>query len=109
MELAENGSLRTTSFQMIYFSWPSDRALSPFASIDVAILGSRASRNGFYLASLIQSLPPECPVCLVGHSHGTRVILLRACTCWAAVLLTGTALHVKPSNPGSLYSVRDRS
>ncbi len=61
-------------FQMIYFSWPSDRALSPFASIDVAILGSRASRNGFYLASLIQSLPPECPVCLVGHSHGTRVI-----------------------------------
>lgn len=61
-------------FQMIYFSWPSDRALSPFASIDVAILGSRASRNGFYLASLIQSLPAECPVCLVGHSHGTRVI-----------------------------------
>lgn len=61
-------------FQMIYFSWPSDRALSPLASIDVAILGSRASRNGFYLASLIQSLPPECPVCLVGHSHGTRII-----------------------------------
>lgn len=61
-------------FQMIYFSWPSDRALSPLASIDVAILGSRASRNGFFLASLIQSLPPECPVCLVGHSHGTRVI-----------------------------------
>ena len=61
-------------FQMIYFSWPSDRALSPFASIDVAILGSRASRNGFYLATLIQSLPPECPVCLVGHSHGTRII-----------------------------------
>ena len=61
-------------FQMIYFSWPSDRMLSPFASIDVAILGSRASRNGFYLASLIQSLPPECPICLVGHSHGTRII-----------------------------------
>lgn len=61
-------------FQMIYFSWPSDRALSPLASIDVAILGSRASRNGFYLASLIQSLPPECPICLVGHSHGTRII-----------------------------------
>lgn len=61
-------------FQMIYFSWPSDRALSPLASIDVAILGSRASRNGFYLASLIQSLPPECPICLVGHSHGTRLI-----------------------------------
>lgn len=60
--------------QMIYFSWPSDRSLSALASIDVAILGSRASRNGFYLANLIQSVPPECPVCLVGHSHGTRVI-----------------------------------
>lgn len=61
-------------FQMIYFSWPSDRHLTALASIDVAILGNRASRNGFYLASLIKQLPPESPVCLIGHSHGTRVI-----------------------------------
>ncbi len=61
-------------FQMIYFSWPSDRPLSALASIDVALLGKRASRNGFYLTSLLQQLPPDCPVCLLGHSHGTRVI-----------------------------------
>lgn len=61
-------------FQMIYFSWPSDRPLTLLASIDVTLLGRRAGKNGFYLASLIQQLPPECPVCLVGHSHGTRVI-----------------------------------
>jgi len=61
-------------FQMIYFSWPSDRPLSPLAGIDVAVLGKRASRNGFYLASLIQHIPLECPVSLIGHSHGTRVI-----------------------------------
>lgn len=62
------------SFQMIYFSWPSDRPLTALASIDVAVLGKRASRNGFYLASLIEKLPAECPISLVGHSHGTRVI-----------------------------------
>lgn len=61
-------------FQMIYFSWPSDRPISAMASVDVAVLGKRASRNGFYLTSLINKLPPECPLCLVGHSHGTRVI-----------------------------------
>lgn len=61
-------------FQMIYFSWPSDRPISPLASIDVAVLGKRAARNGFYLASLIQHIPPECPVSLFGHSHGTRVV-----------------------------------
>jgi hypothetical protein len=44
------------------------------ASIDVAVLGKRASRNGFYLTSLINKLPPDCPLCLLGHSHGTRVI-----------------------------------
>ena len=60
--------------QMIYFSWPSDESLTALIGVDVLILGSRASRNGFYLASLIQQLPPECPVSLVGHSHGTRVI-----------------------------------
>ncbi len=61
-------------FQMIYFSWPSDESLTALIGVDILILGSRASRNGHYLASLIQQLPPECPVSLFGHSHGTRVI-----------------------------------
>ena len=61
-------------FHFIYLSWPSDRTLSALATIDVAILGQRASRNGFYLLDLIHCLPVESPVSLVGHSHGTRVI-----------------------------------
>lgn len=59
--------------QFIYFSWPSDRPLT-LAQIDIAILGNRASYNGFYLASLIKELPGDCPLSLIGHSHGTRVI-----------------------------------
>lgn len=60
--------------QMINFHWPSYRDLTPLVAIDTNQLGRRAARNGYYLAELIQYLPPECPVCLIGHSHGTRVI-----------------------------------
>jgi hypothetical protein len=61
--------------QMIYFSWPSDRpVISPIIQLDVNRLGRRAGRNGFYMASLVQQIPSENPVCLIGHSHGTRVI-----------------------------------
>ena len=61
--------------QMVYFSWPSDRPIIvPIIQLDVARLGHRAGRNGFYLANFVQQLPSECPVCLVGHSHGTRVV-----------------------------------
>lgn len=61
-------------FQFIYFTWPSDRVMSPLIQIDVGILGRRASRNGFYLAELIQHVPAECPISLVAHSLGTRVV-----------------------------------
>jgi hypothetical protein len=61
--------------QMIYFSWPSDRpCFSPIVQFDVNRLGRRAGRNGFYMASMCQQIPAECPICLIGHSHGTRVI-----------------------------------
>lgn len=61
--------------QIIYFSWPSDRpAFSPVIQLDVNRLGRRAGRNGFYMASLVQQIPSECPISLIGHSHGTRVI-----------------------------------
>lgn len=61
--------------QMIHFSWPSDRPrFSPVIQLDVNRLGRRAGRNGFYMASLVQQIPSECPICLIGHSHGTRVI-----------------------------------
>ena len=60
--------------QMIYFNWPSYSRITPFVAIDVNALGRRAARNGYYLAELLQYVPAECPVCLVGHSHGTRVV-----------------------------------
>jgi hypothetical protein len=74
-------------FQMIYFRWPSYRLPSPLINIDVAILGRRASRNGFYLASLLKHIPHNTPVTLVGHSHGTRVISA------AAHLMSGGAVE----------------
>lgn len=60
--------------QMIYLTWPSYRTIGPAVQIQVNQLGRRAARNGYYLAELLQHLPPESPVCLVGHSHGTRVV-----------------------------------
>ncbi|MFO0428890.1 MAG: hypothetical protein ACK526_20155 [Planctomyces sp.] len=62
------------NLQVIYFTWPSDRPYTPLVQIDIGVLGRRAARNGFYLADAIQSLPAECPVSMMGHSHGTRVI-----------------------------------
>lgn len=61
-------------FQMIYFRWESDLPVGPLVAFDVAILGQRASWNGFYLADLISRLPPNVQVGAVGHSHGARVI-----------------------------------
>ena len=60
--------------QMIYLSWPSYSPLGPLVQLEVNKLGRRAGRNGYYLAELTQYIPPDCPICLMGHSHGTRVI-----------------------------------
>ena len=65
---------RGKQMQMIYFRWPSYRPITPTIAFDVNQLGFRAARNGYYLAELVSRLPEDCPVCLVGHSHGTRVI-----------------------------------
>jgi len=60
--------------QMIYVYWPSYKPLRLTVQCDVNQLGRQAARNGFYLADLINCLPADCPICLMGHSHGTRVI-----------------------------------
>ncbi|MHC4879894.1 MAG: hypothetical protein ACYTGL_25870 [Planctomycetota bacterium] len=69
--------------QVIFVTWPSDgiftldpavAASSLIPNFDVGILGRRAELNGCRLARLVQSLPPESPVCLVGHSHGARMV-----------------------------------
>ena len=69
--------------QVVFISWPSDgiftldpaiAASSLFPTIDVGILGRRAELNGCRIAKLVQSFPPESPVCLLGHSHGARMV-----------------------------------
>ena len=61
--------------QLINLTWPSDcPIISPTVNCDVTLLGRRAARNGWYLAELIRYIPPECPICLIGHSHGARLI-----------------------------------
>ncbi len=54
--------------------WPSDPGVLITPIQQVRELGNRAEYNGIYLARLISRIPPENPVCLVGHSHGCRLI-----------------------------------
>lgn len=61
--------------QFIFYSWPSDGPYSHIPQVDVAIRGKRAEFNGFHLANMLSHIPESCPVTLVGHSHGTRVVL----------------------------------
>lgn len=54
--------------------WPSDPGPLLLPSIQVNALGRRAEFNGIYVAQLINRIPPENPVALIGHSHGCRVV-----------------------------------
>lgn len=58
--------------QVVFFTWPSDGNMPFIFPVDIAMLGRRASQHSFYLASVISQLPPDQPVCLLGHSHGAR-------------------------------------
>lgn len=57
---------------VIFFDWPSDGPYTYLFPIDVTVRGERAEFNGFHVAHLISLLPPDCPVCIIGHSHGAR-------------------------------------
>jgi len=59
---------------VVFYTWPSEAPITGIPQIDVAILGRRGGFNGFYLAQLIQSIPVDHPISLLGHSHGARVI-----------------------------------
>ncbi len=58
--------------QVIFYTWPSDASHMALSPLLINQRGTWAANNAFYLADLIAQLPPECPVCLVGHSHGAR-------------------------------------
>lgn len=68
---------------VVFFTWPSEGPLtfdrsnaltSPLPGVDVAILGRRAEFNGIRLAQLMNAIPSQNPICLIGHSHGARIV-----------------------------------
>lgn len=59
---------------VIFFDWPSQRCIGPHAAVQFLKLGRQAARNGFVMAKLVQRLPADSPVCLMGHSHGARLV-----------------------------------
>lgn len=61
--------------QVICFSWPSDGPYTHIPQVDVSVRGKRAEFNGFHLATLLSYVPESCPVTVIGHSHGSRVVL----------------------------------
>jgi len=68
------GAAPQRPLHVLFYSWPSQGGITYAPHVDVAILGTRASFNGIYLAELIARIPPGHPVCLVGHSHGARMV-----------------------------------
>jgi hypothetical protein len=58
---------------IIFYSWASDE-FGCIPELHVKQAGNRASCNGFYLAELISMISPDHPICLIGHSHGTRIV-----------------------------------
>ena len=62
--------------QVLFYTWPSEARHNNLASLNSVAVNQRgywAETNAFYLCDLIAHLPRECPICLVGHSHGARV------------------------------------
>lgn len=58
----------------IFFIWPSSDAQTILLPTMVVENGLKASHNGMYLASLIDYVPVSSPLCMLGHSHGARVV-----------------------------------
>ena len=58
---------------IIFYTWASDD-VGCLPHLRVNKLGRRASLNGFYLADLVTKVSVDHPICLIGHSHGTRMV-----------------------------------
>jgi hypothetical protein len=81
---------------VLCYRWPSAlgcRAI--LGSIAICQMAQRAEFNGFYLAQLLNQIPVENPVALMGHSHGCRMISA------ALHLLSGGRVDGKSLNPWS--------
>ncbi len=58
---------------LIAIHWRSDINICPYLPSKLNVLERRADAVGFCIARLLSMLPPEQPVCLLGHSYGSRV------------------------------------
>lgn len=69
--------LASSNDQPLHFiglHWPSFTGLVLLPALQINALGRRAEYNGYYLAQFMNEIPADHPVCLIGHSHGCRVI-----------------------------------
>lgn len=57
----------------IAVSWPSDISIFPCPPVQLTHLERRAHATGHGLAQFLAMIPPENPVCLLGHSYGALV------------------------------------
>lgn len=57
----------------IAVSWPSEISIFPCPSVQLSHLERRAHATGQGLAQFLTMIPPENPVCLIGHSYGALV------------------------------------
>jgi Alpha/beta hydrolase family len=64
--------------QIVFYTWPSDDTMTLLPNAvncrDARRLGRRAELNSLYLAELVSRVPDDRPICLIGHSHGARMV-----------------------------------
>lgn len=88
---------------MVFYSWASEEdGLLP--QVYVNRLGRRAAINGFYLADLISRISVDHPICLIGHSHGTRMVSA-ALHAMAGGIIEGKVLTTGPREPRRIRAV----
>lgn len=73
-----------TPIRFIIWSWPADRIPGPIK--DYRLKAHRTRPAGWQLAWLVDKLPEETPLGLIGYSYGARVV------CTATHLLAGGAV-----------------
>jgi esterase/lipase superfamily enzyme len=91
--------------QVVFFTWPSDGNMPYLFPVDIAVLGRKASQHSIYLANLIGKLPPEQPVCLLGHSHGARASVAALHLLGGGAIEDGEVLAPGYSTPRHLRAV----
>ncbi len=88
--------------QVIFFTWPSNGAITGILPTDVTIRGKQAEFNGFHVGRLMNCIPESCPVTFMGHSFGCRVIL-------STLHLAGGGAVQGMTFPGAMTSHRYRA